>query len=86
MALPVPILILPPIIMRTVFRNVASKSLKMIAELSVITVCLGFAIPMSVALFPQQSTIPASKLEPQFQNLIDKNGHKITTFTYNKGL
>ena len=38
------------------------------------------------AIFPQQDSIAAAKLEPQFQGLTARDGTPINTFTYNKGL
>ena len=43
-------------------------------------------LPLAIALFPQQSTSSVTALEPEFQNLRDKNGQPITELTYNKGL
>jgi len=44
------------------------------------------ALPCAIALFPQEFPISTSKLEPEFQNLVDKKGKKIETLYFNKGL
>jgi len=51
-----------------------------------IFIALQTALPAAIALFPQTVAVNVSKLEPQFQNLKDKNGNKIETLYYNRGL
>lgn len=53
---------------------------------AVITACLVFAFPAAIALFPQKASLPASALEPEFQNKVDKVGAPITTYYWNKGI
>jgi len=55
-------------------------------HLVLITSALWMALPCAIALFPQEFPISTSKLEPEFQNLKDKNGKKIETLYFNKGL
>lgn len=57
-----------------------------VAQLVVITSCLGAALPMAMGMFPQRAAFKTSDLEPQFHNLIDKQGRKIDTLYSNKGL
>jgi len=47
---------------------------------------LTIALPMSIALFPQHSKVKASKLEPEFQNILGADGKIIEYYTYDKGL
>lgn len=51
-----------------------------------LTLCLWGALPGAVALFPQNGSIAADDVEEQFRDLTDKNGKRIHTFTYNKGI
>lgn len=52
----------------------------------VLTLCLWGAFPASVALFPQKGSIDADKLEEEFRHLVDSNGQRIKSFSYNKGI
>lgn len=56
-------------------------------QMSLCGVQLMLAAPISMAAFPQICTIPASKLEPEFQNMkSEATGQLISEFRYNKGL
>lgn len=56
-------------------------------QVGLICAQLMFAVPMSMAAFPQIATIQAKDLEPEFQGLRSKvKGELITEFKYNKGL
>ena len=44
------------------------------------------ALPVAIAIFPQEISIPTSALEPEFQNLKKKDGSLITSVVCNKGL
>ena len=44
------------------------------------------ALPLAIAIFPQEITIPTSALEPEFQNLRAMDGSLITQVVCNKGL
>lgn len=44
------------------------------------------ALPCAIALFPQLASIPAASVEQEFQQLTYKDGTKVETFWYNKGL
>lgn len=47
----------------------------------------GVGLPAAIALFPQVATIPASDVEPRFQNLIDPATRRpYEVYRYNKGL
>jgi tricarboxylate carrier len=82
--LPIPVLLLPPILMR--FVTIAAKTPRMMAELGIISACLGIGLPIAISMFPQKSLVPVKELEPEFQNLKDKSGKPIDTLTFNKGL
>ena len=51
-------------------------------------VCVCLSVCQAQAVFAQQATIPASRCEPQYQNLPDptRPGKTIQEFTFNKGL
>ncbi|KAF2078663.1 hypothetical protein CYY_000034 [Polysphondylium violaceum] len=84
-----PALLLPNILMKGFERlSVVQKYpwTKLPLNLAIIGAIFNTSLPAAIALFPQESTISAKDLEPQFQNLKDKNGNPITEFIYNKGL
>lgn len=47
---------------------------------------LQFSMPLAMAVFPQRGSVSSSSLEAKFQNIVDKNGRRIDTFFFNKGL
>ena len=44
------------------------------------------ALPLAIAIFPQEIEIPTSALEPEFQNLKTKDGKPLAHVVCNKGL
>jgi hypothetical protein len=44
------------------------------------------ALPAAIAVFPQRGSLKTDKMEEEFHNLLDKDGKKVTTLYYNKGL
>ncbi|CAH0518467.1 unnamed protein product [Peronospora belbahrii] len=88
-ALPMPILLLPPYLFGVMQKNIVmpkGKYSKLTAELVVLTLCLWGAMPSAVALFPQTGTISASSIEEEFQSRVDRHGQPIRHFMYNKGI
>ncbi|KAG7400882.1 Sideroflexin-5 [Phytophthora boehmeriae] len=88
-ALPMPILLLPPYLYEVMKRNKImpqGKYPRLAAELVVLTMCLWGAMPTAVALFPQTGTISADSVEEEFRSRVDRNGKPIRHFTYNKGI
>jgi hypothetical protein len=86
---PVPVMTLPPLFFWAVNKTSLLKTypkLTIPINLSLIAACLGVGLPVAIALFPQVSSIAASKLEPEFQNLKDSKGAPITSLYYNKGI
>jgi len=59
---------------------------KLLLESFVFAISLTWAPPMGIALFAPNAKTPADILEPQFQNLRNKQGEPIKEFYYNKGL
>lgn len=92
--LPVPILLIPPFVLdglraiKSVGGAMArSKAVSLGVELSVIAVFLQCALPFAVAMFPQQGTIAASALEPEFQAKVSPaTGKRLDHYVFNKGL
>ena len=63
-----------------------SKIIRNCMELSFCTASLLIGLPMSVALYKQQSCIKAEDLETKFQTLMDKEGKPVKEFYFNRGL
>ena len=63
-----------------------AKALKTVLELTVISLSLWIALPLSVSLFPQRGEIPAAEIEPEFANRANSRGELVTKYYYNKGL
>lgn len=57
-----------------------------LAALTVITMVIGSALPVALAIEPGQMTLDATSLEPEFHNMKDKHGNPITEFYASKGL
>jgi hypothetical protein len=54
---------------------------------AVISGCLLGALPLAIAVFPQEVKLQASQLEPKFHNIISPTtGQRVQTFVYNKGV
>ncbi|KAF0687321.1 Aste57867_20931 [Aphanomyces stellatus] len=88
-ALPMPILLFPPFIleaMKTAKALPKNKFGRVFTEIGVVTLCIWGAFPAAIALFPQYGSIPATQVEPHFQNLKNSKGQPVTQFTYNKGI
>lgn len=63
-----------------------NKALRIAQQVVVFSYSIMFAPAMGLACFPQICKKDASKLEPEFHNLKDKEGNPITELYYNKGL
>jgi hypothetical protein len=75
----IPCLLLPPLIMDRLMPFLPRvPSLRMAAELVVITSLIFIGVPPALALFPQRDSLPGRRLEPEF------HGHERLFF--NKGL
>lgn len=85
LGLPIPVLVLPAIAMALVPKSVPPRA-RMLVELGAITSSLCFALPATLAIFPQRMALDARSLEPQFHNLRNADGKPITTVFSNKGL
>jgi tricarboxylate carrier len=87
--IPVPVLTLPPIALHFLNKATIMKRYPVLSiptNLALITACLYIGLGPAIALFPQIGTLPTSSLEPEFHNLVDSKGSRITQLYYNKGL
>ena len=87
-ALPLPLLVLPPVLVGAVSRlpGLGSPRLKAPLELAAVTVALCGAVPAAIALFPQKLALDPTSLESRFHNLTDSEGKKVKMLFSNKGL
>ena len=87
--IPVPVLTIPPIAFHFLNKTkfMARNPIMAIpVNLTLIATCLYMGLPPAIALFPQIGAIDVSKLEPEFQGLLNAKGKPISTLYYNKGL
>lgn len=86
---PAACLLLPPVVMAG-FKKLKvlpkGKTGALLVELGVIYLSLQFSLPAALAVFPQTARIDVRDLEPEFANLVDSHGVKITHLSANKGL
>jgi tricarboxylate carrier len=83
------VLTVPPVLLACVEKTAFVKRRpKLVTPLNLffITGMLFAALPVAIAVFPQNAAISAHKLEPHYHNLKDREGRPITTVYYNKGL
>ncbi|KAI8806286.1 Tricarboxylate/iron carrier [Cladochytrium replicatum] len=84
-----PAVFLPGIIMTQLERTAwMQRNPRLGIPINLLTIAgsLMAALPCSVALFPQKASASVSKLEPRFQGLVDKDGKKVETLFFNRGL
>jgi len=65
-------------------RTPRGKMTKMLYEVGVFTFSLMFALPSSIALFPQTGRMTASQIEEHLKQ--DRDGRTVSEVYYNKGL
>jgi tricarboxylate carrier len=84
-----PVLTIPPLIMFKLEMTPMlqrNPRLALLMNLGVITISMMTALPMAIAMFPQEGQIATKYLESQFQNLKDRQGRVIEYLKYNKGI
>ena len=89
MFLPIPILLLPPAIMKVLRAALSLRAgpAAMALETVVIAGCLGVALPMALAINPQLMSLDVDNLEPEFRNLTDAaSGERVRHVYAAKGL
>lgn len=64
------------------------RSPVLLKQVAIITASLAFALPVSIAVFPQDARFKATSLEPELHGLLLKDGsQREATYLYaNKGL
>ena len=83
-ALPIPLLTIPPIIMAMLEKTALLKKnprLHMPFNILVCSITFFYALPATIAIFPQMSEVKTSELEKEIQEKT-----KDDTVLYNKGL
>ncbi|KAI3660402.1 hypothetical protein MP638_002485 [Amoeboaphelidium occidentale] len=84
-----PCLIIPPLIMSQ-FEKMdyfKGKALRLgAANVTLIAFTMITALPCAIALFPQRGKLDVKSVEKEFQDLNRKDGKRISTVYYNKGL
>jgi len=83
-----PGMVIPPIIMVKLEKNFLKRNPKLAAPIQVAMVglCLVFATPLCCALFPQQSSMLVSELEPSARDKILALPNPPERVYFNKGL
>eukprot|EP01015_Nassula_variabilis_P037457 TRINITY_DN9920_c0_g2_i1.p1 TRINITY_DN9920_c0_g2~~TRINITY_DN9920_c0_g2_i1.p1 ORF type:complete len:287 (-),score=28.28 TRINITY_DN9920_c0_g2_i1:84-944(-) len=87
--IPIPIFFVPSFLLNQIKKKGLLPKGKIgntILNATIAAALLGSAMPLALAVFPQYSKIRASDLEPEFQDLVNSKGNKISEFIYNRGL
>eukprot|EP00962_Isochrysis_galbana_P041043 scaffold14964_cov146-Isochrysis_galbana.AAC.1 len=85
--LPIAPMLFPPLAMAAISAAVSLGPLAAAAaETCLVAGSIYGALPMAIAVFPQEMVIPVASLEPEFQNRKNKKGELITEVLCNKGL
>uniref|UniRef100_A0A672TP83 Sideroflexin-3 n=1 Tax=Strigops habroptila TaxID=2489341 RepID=A0A672TP83_STRHB len=84
-----PAMAIPPVIMNALEKRAFLKRypyLNAPLQVGLVGFCLVFATPLCCALFPQKSSMPVSRLEPEVQARIREKDPQMETVYFNKGL
>lgn len=85
-----PIMVIPPLILvklqKSRFLKGKPKSVETLANIGLIFATSLVALPFALAVFPQRRIVPVSSLEEKFRDLKDKNGDRIETLEFNRGI
>ncbi|XP_078463664.1 sideroflexin-3-like isoform X2 [Lampetra planeri] len=84
-----PAMAIPPVIMNTLEKRPLLKRIPWIGapvQVALVGLCLVFATPLCCALFPQNSSMPVSRLEPEVRVEIWSKNPKLCVVFFNKGL
>ena len=85
--LPIAPMLLPPLAMAAVRSVVPLGAIAgAVCETAFVAGSIAGALPMAIAVFPQEMKISTSALEPEYQNATDASGKKIEYVLCNKGL
>ena len=87
---PIPLMLLPPIFMDWLTapgRFLSTRAaLHTPVQISMILVLLRFALPLCIAVFPQECVMDAKYLEPSMREWKNSKGELVTSVRFNKGL
>ncbi|XP_075924489.1 sideroflexin-3-like isoform X1 [Petromyzon marinus] len=84
-----PAMAIPPVIMNMLEKRPLLKRMPWIGapvQVALVGLCLVFATPLCCALFPQNSSMPVSRLEPEVREEIWSKNPKLCVVFFNKGL
>ncbi|VEU21041.1 DEKNAAC101998 [Brettanomyces naardenensis] len=84
-----PIMVIPPLILVRLQRGFLrgrGLGIQTVTNIGLIAVTSFAVLPFALAIFPQKTTVNVSSLEDKFSDLKDKEGNKITTVQFNRGL
>ncbi len=85
--LPIAPMLLPPLAMLALRSAMPLGPIAAVAaETGLVAGCLYGALPVAIAVFPQEMTIPVSSLEPEFAGRRDSAGRPVEVVRCNKGL
>ena len=85
--LPIAPMLLPPLLNAAVRSVVPLGPIAAaVAETTFVAGSIYSALPVAIAVFPQEMKVPVSALEPEFQDKVDGSGKKIEYVLCNKGL
>jgi sideroflexin-5 len=89
---PIPLMLFPPIIMNWLTAPQKGllwnkPKLHLPVQVGILLVMLRLALPLCIAVFPEDSEMPSSRLEPALREWRSSSGTKLSpTVTFNKGL
>ncbi|KAG6551067.1 hypothetical protein Mapa_007302 [Marchantia paleacea] len=84
-----PILVVPPLVLHRLEKTrlyTQRPYLRIPTLMGMIAFSIQVSVPLCIGVFHQHATIDVRKLEPEFQNRVDRFGKPITHVFYNKGL
>ena len=85
--LPIAPMLLPPLAMTAIASAVTlGPAAAVVAEVGLVAGSIYGALPLAIAVFPQEMKIATSALEVEFQNAVDAAGDPIEYVVCNKGL
>jgi tricarboxylate carrier len=86
---PLPLLTLPPVIVPAIMKSFFKgkpASWEVTVNLTVIAMLLLVVTPACIAVYPQETIMNASDLEPEFQGRKNRNGNAVAQVRFDKGL
>lgn len=84
-----PIMVIPPLILVRLQKGLLkgkSAGIQTLVNLGLITVTSFAVLPFALGVFPQRQSIKVDKLEKHLQGKADKDGKKIETVFFNRGI